>query len=35
MKIDRNVGSGRFTTMEKARKHCSTHIVETIKRKRK
>jgi len=31
-KIGRDAGSGRFTTVEKARKNPSTHVVETVKK---
>lgn len=34
-KIGRNAKTGRFTTVEKAKKQKNTHIVETIKRKKK
>lgn len=32
MKIGRNAGSGRFTTVKKAHSNKKTHVVETIKR---
>ena len=31
MKIGRNAGSGRFTTVKKARENPKTHVVETVK----
>ncbi|WP_273912569.1 hypothetical protein [Pseudomonas fontis] len=31
-KIGRDAESGRFTSVEKARKHPRTHIVETLKK---
>lgn len=32
MKIGRNAGTGRFTTVKKAQVNKKTHVVETIKR---
>jgi len=32
MKIGRNAGSGRFTTVKQAQNNKKTHVVETIKR---
>lgn len=34
MKIGRNAGSGRFTTVKKAQNAPKTHVVETIKPKK-
>lgn len=34
-KIGRNAGTGRFTTVKTATSKPKTHVVETIKRKRK
>lgn len=31
MKIGRNAGSGRFTTVAQAQRKPSTHVVETVK----
>lgn len=31
-KIGRNAETGRFTTVEEARKHPRTHVVETLRR---
>lgn len=31
-KVGRNADTGRFTTVEKARRNDPTHVVETIKR---
>ncbi|MFK3725986.1 hypothetical protein ACI2KE_19415 [Pseudomonas monteilii] len=31
-KIGRDADSGRFTTVEKARKNPKTHVVETVKK---
>jgi hypothetical protein len=33
IKVGRNAGSGRFTTVKTAVNHPKTHVVETIKRK--
>jgi hypothetical protein len=33
IKVGRNAGDGRFTTVKTAETHPKTHIVETIKRK--
>jgi hypothetical protein len=30
MKIGRNAGSGRFTTVSQATRHPRTHVVETV-----
>lgn len=35
MKIGRNAGNGRFTTVKQAQTRKSTHVVETIKRRGK
>ena len=35
VRIGRNAGSGRFTKVSTARKHPKTHVVETIKKKRR
>jgi len=32
VKIGRNAGSGRFTTVKTAREHPKTHVVETVKK---
>ncbi len=32
VKVGRNAGTGKFTTVKTAKKHPKTHIVETIKR---
>lgn len=32
-KIGRSAKTGRFTTVKKARRFASTHVVETIKKK--
>jgi hypothetical protein len=32
MKIGRSAKTGKFETVEKAQRHTSTHVVETIKR---
>lgn len=34
-KVGRNAGSGRFTTVKKAKDHPKTHVVETIPVKKK
>lgn len=34
MKIGRNAGNGRFTTVKTAQIKKATHVVETIKRKK-
>lgn len=34
MKIGRNAGNGRFTTVKKAQNNKSTHVVETVKPKK-
>jgi hypothetical protein len=35
MKIGRNAGTGRFTTVKYAQTHKKTHVVETVKPNKK